>query len=152
MSRIVGALVCAGLMSFMPAIATAQEYNIYSTELANGLDVIVVENPIVPLVTVEIDVRNGAYTESPEYDGLSHLYEHMFFKANESIPNQERFLERGRELGMTWNGTTSEERVNYFFTLPSRNFAGGMKFMQDALLRPEFSHLARKLKHFPFRQ
>ena len=138
MSRILGALVCAGLMSLMPAIGTAQEYNIYSTELENGLDVIVVENSIVPLVTVEINVRNGAYTESPEYDGLSHLYEHMFFKANESIPNQERFLERGRELGMSWNGTTSEERVNYYFTITKEKLTEGLEFMRAAIMSPLF--------------
>ncbi len=118
--------------------ALAQKYNIFRTELKNGLDVIVVENPIVPLATVEIDVHNGAFTEPPEYDGLSHLYEHMFFKANEMIPNQERFLERGRELGMTWNGTTSEERVNYFFTLPKDSVRQGLEFMNAAIRTPLF--------------
>ncbi|HEY5616020.1 MAG TPA: insulinase family protein, partial [Bacteroidota bacterium] len=104
------------LLLLVPVLAYGQKYSIYTKELPNGLDVIVIENPVVPLVTVEVDVRNGCYTEPPEYNGLSHLYEHMFFKANESIPTQERYLERTRELGMSWNGTTSEERVNYFFT------------------------------------
>jgi zinc protease len=94
----------------------AQKYGIYNKTLSNGLDVIVVNNPAVPLVTIELDVKNGSYTEPPEYDGLSHLYEHMFFKANSKIPNQERYMERLRELGATFNGTTSEERVNYFIT------------------------------------
>ena len=125
-------------MCLAPAVAFAQQYNIYSTELDNGLDVIVVENPIVPLVTVEIDVRNGSYTEPPEFDGLSHLYEHMFFKANESIPDQERFLERTRELGMSWNGTTSEERVNYYFTISKENLAPGLEFMRAAIMTPLF--------------
>ena len=47
--------------------------------LSNGLEVIVIENPAVPLVTVEIAVHAGAFVEPPELDGLSHLYEHMFF-------------------------------------------------------------------------
>ena len=51
--------------------------------LTNGLEVIVVENHGVPLVTVEVDVRNGSFTQSPESAGLAHMYEHMFFKANE---------------------------------------------------------------------
>jgi len=118
--------------------AQAQKYSIYTTELANGLDVIVIENPVVPLVSVEIDVRNGSYTEPPEFDGLSHLYEHMFFKANESIPNQERYLERTRELGMVWNGTTSEERVNYYFTLARDSIEAGMEFMRAAIMTPLF--------------
>ena len=88
--------------------AHGQNKSIHSKFLANGLEVIVIENPVVPLVTIELDVKNGAYTESPEYDGLSHLYEHMFFKANGNIPSQERYSERVRELGASWNGTTSE--------------------------------------------
>jgi len=118
--------------------STGSKYNIYRTELNNGLDVIVIENPIVPLATVEIDVHSGAFVESPEYDGLSHLYEHMFFKANEVIPNQERFLERTRELGMSWNGTTSEERVNYYFTLPKDSLRQGLEFMNAAIRTPLF--------------
>jgi zinc protease len=118
--------------------AMSQKYNIFRTQLKNGLDVIVVENPIVPLATIEINVHNGAFTEPPEYDGLSHLYEHMFFKANEMIPNQERFLERGRELGMTWNGTTSEERVNYFFTFSTDSLWQGLEFMNAAVRTPLF--------------
>ena len=52
--------------------------------MANGLEVIVVENHGVPLVTVEITVRNGSFTQTPEYAGLAHMFEHMFFKANDS--------------------------------------------------------------------
>ncbi|HET7153405.1 MAG TPA: insulinase family protein, partial [Candidatus Kapabacteria bacterium] len=55
---------------------------LYETTLDNGLDVIILRNNAVPIVTVEIAVKNGSFTESPEYNGLSHLYEHMFFKAD----------------------------------------------------------------------
>ncbi len=122
----------------LPLHILAQKYHIFQQEMDNGLDVIVVENSTVPLVTIEIDVRNGAYTEPPEYDGLSHLYEHMFFKANESIPDQERYLERTRELGMVWNGTTSEERVNYFFTISKDSLTQGFAFMKAAIMTPLF--------------
>ena len=115
-----------------------QEHQIYEKTLANGLDVLVIPNPTVPLVTVELDVKNGGYTEGPEYTGLSHLYEHMFFKANKSIPNQERYLARLRELGATWNGTTGDERVNYFYTLPKDSLVPALKFMYDAATSPLF--------------
>jgi len=118
--------------------ADAQRYQISRTTLANGLDVIVVHNPTVPLVTVEIDVHNGAYTESPEYNGLSHLYEHMFFKANHAIPSQEKYMARLRELGASWNGTTSDERVNYFFTVPRDSLVPALVFMYNAITGPLF--------------
>ena len=116
----------------------AQKYDIYNKTLDNGLDVIVIHNPAVPLITVEINVKNGAYTEPPEYDGLSHLYEHMFFKANKTIPNQKRYMERLNELGASWNGTTSNERVNYFFTVPKDSVEPAMEFMYNAITGPLF--------------
>ena len=76
--------------------------------------------------------------ESPEYNGLSHLYEHMFFKGNKVTPNQEKYLKRLNELGASWNGTTQTERVNYFLTLPSENLREGTMFLRDALFYPLF--------------
>src|SRR6476469_2505029 len=109
-----------------------------SKKLSNGLEVIVVENHAVPLVTVEIAVKSGGFVESPDYAGLSHLYEHMFFKANRAIPNQEQYLSRIREMGADWNGSTQTERVNYFLTLPSENAREGAVFLRDALFYPLF--------------
>jgi zinc protease len=124
----------------MTAPVIAPNYdNIHMTTLENGLDVVVVEDHDVPIVTVEIAAKNGAFTEPPEYNGLSHLYEHMFFKANEELPNQEAFMERRRELGAGgWNGTTGNERVNYFFTVPTENLAEGVEFMANAIRTPLF--------------
>lgn len=111
---------------------------VLSRRLANGLDVIIIPDRAQPIVTLELAVKNGAFTETAELDGLSHLYEHMFFKGNAVIPNQEAYLKRMRELGISFNGTTSSERVNYFFTLPSRNLRAGMAFMYDATVSPNF--------------
>jgi zinc protease len=138
MPRIFKIFLLIILLSLCGASVYAQKYGIYKKTLDNGLDVIVIHNPAVPLVTVEIDVKNGAYTESPEYDGLSHLYEHMFFKANSKIPNQEAYMERLRELGAIWNGTTSEERVNYFITAPVDSLEQCVQFMHDAVTSPLF--------------
>ncbi len=105
---------------------------------ANGLEVIVVERHATPLMTVEIGVHNGAMTESPEYSGLSHLYEHMFFKGNKVLPDQLTYSARLRELGMMFNGTTDNDRVNYFFTTTSDHYADAMTFMRDAITSPLF--------------
>jgi zinc protease len=138
MSRKRSFVIFGVLLYLLPLICSAQQYGIYSTKLPNGLEVIAIENHIVPLVTIEIDVKNGSFTEPPEYNGLSHLYEHMFFKANAQIPNQEKYLERSRELGMSWNGTTSEERVNYFFTMSKDSLREGLAFMKAATVTPLF--------------
>lgn len=111
---------------------------IQSFRLKNGLEVLVVENHSVPLVTIEIAAKNGSMTEPPQYNGLSHLYEHMFFKANAANPNQEAYLERMRELGMQFNGTTGTERVNYYFTTTTDHLNASLVFMRDAIVAPLF--------------
>src|SRR5215203_1720996 len=65
-----------------PAAAPARlpEAKLISQVLPNGLEVIILEDHSIPLVTIELAVKNGSYTEPPELNGLSHLYEHMFFK------------------------------------------------------------------------
>lgn len=109
--------------------------------LGNGLDVIVVENHMVPLATVEVVAKNGGFTEPPAFSGLSHLYEHMFFKANQKYPSQEKFLAAMEDLGASLgvsNATTHQEFVNYFIVIPSSSLTGGMDFMSNAIRSPLF--------------
>lgn len=101
------------------------------------MDVIVIENRSVPLVTVEIAVKNGAYTEPPEFNGLSHLYEHMFFKSNERS-RAEGYHDRAAELGMLSNAQTQYEVVNYYTTTINYGLREAMVMMRDALRYPVF--------------
>jgi zinc protease len=113
-------------------------YNFHLTKLENGLEVLVIEDNSVPLATIELCLHNGSFAEDTAYNGLSHLYEHMFFKANKDLPSQEAFLARVRELGVSFNGTTSNERVNYFITLSNEKVNDGMVFMNSAIRYPLF--------------
>jgi zinc protease len=135
-------LALAALVSAAPSALAAQraelEKHIQRMTLPNGLDVIVVENHGVPLVTIEADVKNGSFTQGPQFEGLSHLYEHMFFKANAKYPTPDDFVARASELGAEFNGTTTEERVNYYLTVSSDSAEGGMKFLAAALTGPLF--------------
>ena len=106
-------------------------------KLKNGMDVIVIENRSVPLVTVEVAVKNGAYTEPPEYNGLSHLYEHMFFKSNEKS-KAEGYHDRASELGMLSNAQTQYEVVNYYTTSINSGLREALVLMSDALRYPLF--------------
>lgn len=105
-------------------------------KLPNGLEIVVIENHKVPLVTTEIAVKNGAYTEGPEYSGLSHLFEHMFFKANKDYPTQELLMKRIQELGAIFNGSTGNERVNYYFTFNADSLKAGLRFLNAAIRFP----------------
>ena len=148
--RLKSALLAA-LVLLAPALAPAQsraelEKVIRRRVLANGLEVIVVENHGVPLATVEIDVKNGAFTQPPDYAGLAHMYEHMFFKASRDYPTPDQFAQRTTELGAVFNGQTREEVVNYYLTLPADSARAAMQAMASALRWPLFreDELARE--------
>jgi zinc protease len=93
--------------------------------LPNGLEVIVLPDASVPIVTVELDVRNGSFTESPELNGLSHLYEHMFFK-----PNKSAFVYRC-ELAKKYNNNAVYERENCAETVKLKNQIGSVDYFGD---------------------
>ena len=124
--------------SIVPAQRAELEKIIKRKVLANGLEVIVVENHGVPLATIEVDVKNGSFTQSPEFAGLAHMYEHMFFRANSKFPDPESFVGRAGDLGAVFNGTTAEERVNYFLTVSADSMDAGVRFLASALLAPLF--------------
>lgn len=123
-----------------PAVSTRPEHTIpiVTKTLANGLEVIVYPDSSVPTVTVEMAVRNGSFTEPPELNGLSHLYEHMFFKTNQAIVDQEPYLRDIGQLGITYNGSTREEVVNYYFSTTSLYLETAIRFVKDAMRYPTF--------------
>jgi zinc protease len=111
--------------------------NLYQYKLDNGLMLFVAENHAVPLAYIEIAVKCGAYTQTPETAGLFHLYEHMMFKGNSLYPNAAAVQDALSKLGVaSWNGTTSLECVNYFFTIPSDKIEDGLNFWNSAIRFP----------------
>lgn len=135
-------LLAAIILALAAAGAGAQraqlEKIIQRQVLANGLEVIVIENHGVPLVTVEVTVRNGAFTQSPEYAGLAHLYEHMFFKANATYPEPDQYVDEMSRLGAVFNASTREEQVNYYLTLSSDSLEAGLRLLATGFLAPKF--------------
>jgi zinc protease len=132
------ALLSVGLAPVADAQRATLERMIQRRTLDNGMEIVVVENHGVPLVTLEVNVRNGAFTQTPETEGVAHLYEHMFCKGSTDFPDPDAFLFRAAELGATFNGTTQEERVNYYVTLPADSVEGGMAWLAGALRSPTF--------------
>ena len=129
------------VLSLVPALHAQRaelEKRIKRQVLANGMEIIVVENHGVPLTTIEAEARNGSFTQPEKYEGLSHLYEHMFFRANAKYARPEEFVSRASELGAVFNGTTQEEDVSYYLTVPSDSTQPALEFISAALQSPLF--------------
>ena len=88
------------------------------TTLKNGLHVITVEDHSAPVVAVSITYNVGSRNERQGRTGFAHLFEHMMFKGSENVGSGEHFLLVFNNGG-NMNGTTNEDRTNYFEVLPA---------------------------------
>ncbi|HKG48535.1 MAG TPA: pitrilysin family protein [Pyrinomonadaceae bacterium] len=91
------------------------------TTLKNGLRVITVEDHSAPVVALSITYNVGSRNERKGRTGFAHLFEHMMFKGSENIGTGEHFLLVFNNGG-SMNGTTNEDRTNYFEVLPANQF------------------------------
>lgn len=111
--------------------------DLYQYTLDNGLSLFVAENHSVPLVYIEIAVKAGATTQTPETAGLFHLYEHMMFKGNDLYTNSAAVQRAVKDMGVSkWNAYTEIDCVHYYFTLPSDQLENGMAFWNAAIRAP----------------
>lgn len=88
------------------------------TTLKNGLRVITVEDHSAPVIALSVTYDVGSRNERKGRTGFAHLFEHMMFKGSENIGSGEHFLLVFNNGG-TMNGTTNEDRTNYFEALPA---------------------------------
>ena len=66
------------------------------------------------------------------------MYEHMFFRANAKNPEVGEFWDQASNTGAVFNGTTSEERVNYYMTVPADSTTAALRLLASALREPLF--------------
>jgi zinc protease len=85
--------------------------------LPNGLTLLVHEDHKAPIVAVNIWYHVGSKNERPGRTGFAHLFEHLMFNGSENY-DKDFFgpLERAGATDM--NGTTNEDRTNYFENVP----------------------------------
>jgi zinc protease len=89
-----------------PSIEGITEYR-----LPNGLKVLLFPDASKPTVTVNVTYLVGSRHENYGETGMAHLLEHMLFKGT---PNHRNIPQQFAERGMEYNGTTSQDRTNYF--------------------------------------
>ncbi|HET6454711.1 MAG TPA: pitrilysin family protein [Armatimonadota bacterium] len=107
------------------------------TILPSGLKVIVREGHETNLVAVDIWVKAGSINETAANNGISHLTEHMIFKATRKYGPGE--LDRQIEgLGAELNGGTSKDWVHFYTTVASEYLPSALDVLSDALTNPQF--------------
>ena len=86
--------------------------------LSNGLEVILHEDHSTPIVTVNTWYKVGSGDEKPGRTGFAHLFEHVMFMGSQNVPVG-MFDKELEAAGADNNGSTTEDRTNYYENLPS---------------------------------
>lgn len=103
--------------------------------LANGLQVIVHEDPTVQIAVMNILYDVGSRDEDPAKTGFAHLFEHLMFGGSINIPSYDEPLQL---VGGENNAFTSTDITNYYLTVPAANIETGFWLESDRMLSLSF--------------
>jgi zinc protease len=113
-------------------------------QLSNGLTVVLTEDHSDPIVHVDVTYHVGSAREEIGKSGFAHFFEHMMFEGSDHVKSGEHFR-MVSESGGSLNGSTTEDRTNYFETVPVNQLekmlwleADRMGFLLDAVTQQKF--------------
>jgi predicted Zn-dependent peptidase len=101
-------------------------------KLKNGLRVILSEDHSAPTYSICVTYNAGSRDERPGRTGFAHLFEHMMFQGSENVGKGEHFI-LVLNNGGSMNGTTNQDRTNYFQTLPANQLDLGLFLEADRM-------------------
>lgn len=87
-------------------------------KLSNGLTVVLHEDDSDPLVYVDMTYHVGSAREELGKSGFAHFFEHMMFQGSKNVGDQQHF-KIVNEAGGSMNGSTTQDRTNYYQTVPA---------------------------------
>lgn len=119
-----GAMTCVAVTGSAqaPIKAPASRIAFEKYTLPNGLTVILHEDHKLPFVHVNEWIHVGSKNEKPGRTGFAHLFEHLMFEGSKNATG--KYISLAEKLGANLfsggvNGTTNNDRTNYFITAPS---------------------------------
>src|SRR5512143_2901117 len=111
-------IIIMSLASYRLSPADTEKIEFEEYDLPNGLHVILHQDNSNPLVSVDIWYHVGSKNEDTNHTGFAHLFEHMMFQGSAHVGKAGHFSYI-QKAGGTLNGTTNQDRTNYFETVPS---------------------------------
>jgi predicted Zn-dependent peptidase len=105
-----------------PLLAQAGRIAFDQFTLPNGLTVVYSEDHSTPIVSVDVWYDVGSRNERAGRSGFAHLFEHMMFQGSANVKKAEHF-QLVQRAGGNMNGSTQEDRTNYYETLPSNRLS-----------------------------
>jgi zinc protease len=117
---LVAALAFSSPAQSAPADSRPPKLNFTTHKLANGLDVILLEDHSVPVINLQMWYHVGSKDEKSGHTGFAHLFEHLMFKGSAHVGPDEhsRIIEA---MGGFDNAETNDDSTDFFETFPSND-------------------------------
>jgi zinc protease len=100
--------------------------------LANGLKVVLAPDRSTQVVAVNVWYDVGSRNEVPGRTGFAHLFEHMMFQGSGNVPKGGH-MSMIEQAGGNMNGSTQDDRTNYYEVLPSNRYNMGLWLEADRM-------------------
>ncbi len=126
--RIAALAFCAGFFCFAVSPARAQSLAVTRARLANGLQVVVVHDPLAPVVTTVLNYRAGGNEQ--QFPGEAHALEHMMFRGTPGV-SQTQLFEVAQLMGGSYNADTQSEITQYYFDAPVQYLDAALELEAD---------------------
>lgn len=133
-------LIALSLMLILGGTAHAQKVAFEEYDLANGMHVILHNDPSAPVVITSVMYHVGAKDEQPDRTGFAHFFEHLLFEGTENIKRGEWF-KIVTSNGGTNNANTTEDRTYYYEVFPSNNLELGLWMESERLMHPVINQI-----------
>lgn len=101
-------------------------------QLNNGMKVLLIENPALPMVGVNVAVKVGSAYETFSTSGMSHMLEHLLFNGTTSRSQKQLYDDVDR-IGGYNNAHTDNFYTDYMMVTPAENIRKGMEIQADML-------------------
>jgi zinc protease len=88
--------------------------------LANGLRVVVVRDPLAPVVATAVNYLAGGDETPAGFPGMAHAQEHMMFRGSPGL-TADQLADIGSVMGGNFNANTRESVTQYLFTVPAED-------------------------------
>ena len=100
--------------------------------LANGLTVVLNVDKSDPITALAVYYHVGSSREVPGKTGFAHLFEHMMFQKSENV-GEDQLFKNIQGAGGTLNGSTSQDRTNYYEIVPKNALEMAMWMESDRM-------------------
>jgi zinc protease len=133
-------LIALSSMLMLGGTVHAQKVAFEEYDLANGMHVVLHNDPSAPVVITSVMYHVGSKDENPERTGFAHFFEHLLFEGTQNIKRGEWFkIVTGN--GGTNNANTSDDRTYYFEVFPSNNLELGLWMESERLMHPVINQI-----------